>query len=40
MITVGVDLATEPAKTAMAVLRWSDAGAAVQSLLLDVDDAA
>lgn len=40
MITVGVDLATEPAKTAMAVLRWSVTGAAVQSLVLDVDDAA
>ena len=33
-------MATEPAKTAMAVLRWSVAGAAVQSLVLDVDDAA
>jgi predicted nuclease with RNAse H fold len=40
VITVGVDLATEPAKTAMAVLRWSVTGAAVQSLVLDVDDAA
>ena len=40
MITVGVDLATEPAKTAIAVLRWSATGAAVQSLVLDVDDAA
>jgi predicted nuclease with RNAse H fold len=40
VITVGVDLATEPAKTAMAVLRWSATGAAVQSLVLDVDDAA
>jgi hypothetical protein len=33
-------LATEPAKTAMAVLRWSVTGAAVQSLVLEVDDAA
>jgi predicted nuclease with RNAse H fold len=40
VITVGVDLATEPAKTAMAVLRWSATGAALQSLVLDVDDAA
>jgi hypothetical protein len=37
---VGVDLATEPAKTAMAVLRWPVTGAAVQSLVLNVDDAA
>ena len=33
-------MATEPAKTAVAVLRWSVTGAAVQSLVLDVDDAA
>jgi hypothetical protein len=40
MITVGIDLATEPANTAMAVLRWSAGGAAAHSLALNVDDSA
>lgn len=34
MITVGVDLAAEPAKTAVAVLSWDSAGAAVTDLIL------
>lgn len=34
MITVGVDLAAEPAKTAVAVLSWGSAGAVVTDLIL------
>ena len=39
MITAGVDLATEPANTALATIRWTSGGASVLSLSLGVDDA-
>lgn len=39
MITAGVDLATEPAKTAMATIEWTAGTAVVSSLLLSADDA-
>ena len=39
MITAGVDLATEPARTALATVRWSSGRASVLSLSLGVDDA-
>lgn len=38
MITVGVDLAAEPAKTALAILRWEDGGASVEALRVGVTD--
>src|SRR3954466_4235878 len=38
-MTVGVDLATEPAKTAMASLEWHRRSATVSQLLLGVTDA-
>jgi predicted nuclease with RNAse H fold len=38
VITVGVDLATEPANTAMAVLHWSSGGAVVHVLGLGIQD--
>lgn len=38
MLTAGVDLATEPERTALAVLEWTTSGASVRSLMLDVDD--
>lgn len=40
MITTGVDLATEPAKTGMATIRWDADGALLTSLRLGVDDGA
>lgn len=40
MLTVGVDFATEPEKTAMATVEWSGGRAVVQSLTLAVEDAA
>jgi len=39
MITAGVDLSTEPARTALATVRWSSGRASVLSLSLGVDDA-
>ncbi len=39
MITAGVDLATEPASTALATVQWTPAGASVLTLSLGVDDA-
>lgn len=39
MITAGVDLATEPRGTALAVIDWSPRGATLLSLDLGVDDA-
>ncbi|CAN5885531.1 DUF429 domain-containing protein [soil metagenome] len=39
MITAGVDLATEPVATALAVIEWSTHGATLVSLDLGVDDA-
>lgn len=39
MITVGVDLAAEPKKTAVAVVEWSDGRAVVQHVALDQTDA-
>ena len=39
MITAGVDLAAEPARTALATVRWSSGRASVLSLSLGVDDA-
>ena len=39
MLTVGVDLAAEPAKTAVAWIDWSAEGASVRRLTLDADDA-
>lgn len=38
VITAGVDLATEPAKTATATITWTAEGAVVSSLLLGADD--
>jgi predicted nuclease with RNAse H fold len=38
VITIGVDLATEPANTAMAVLHWSSRGAVVHVLGLGIHD--
>lgn len=38
MITTGVDLATEPAKTGMATIQWDADGALLTSLRLGVDD--
>lgn len=38
MITVGVDLATEPATTALATINWSGGAAVVKSLRLGVND--
>lgn len=38
MITVGVDLAAEPAGTALATIEWTVASAIVRSLARDVDD--
>lgn len=38
MITTGVDLATEPAKTGMATIRWHADGALLTGLRLGVDD--
>lgn len=38
MITAGVDLATEPAKTATATITWTAGRAVVSSLLLGADD--
>lgn len=40
MRTVGVDLAAEPTKTAVAVIEWSARGAAVVTLVVGADDAA
>jgi hypothetical protein len=37
---VGVDLAAEPARTAVAVLSWEDGKAVVEQLRLDADDEA
>lgn len=37
--TLGIDLAAEPAGTALAVLRWDAGGARVESLDVGVDDA-
>ena len=37
--TVGVDLAAEPAKTALAVVRWEAGGATVEALSVHVTDA-
>lgn len=39
MLTVGVDLAAEPAKTAVAWIDWSPEGASVRRLTLGADDA-
>lgn len=39
MITVGVDLAAEPKKTAVAVVEWQGTSAALRHLRLGVDDA-
>jgi predicted nuclease with RNAse H fold len=38
MITIGVDLAAEPDHTALARLKWSDRGARITSLRVNVDD--
>ncbi len=38
MITAGVDLATEPASTALATIQWTSTGASVLSVSLGVDD--
>ncbi len=38
VITAGVDLATEPERTALAVLEWTGSGATLTSLSLGVDD--
>lgn len=38
VLTAGVDLATEPGRTAMAALRWEAEGAFLESLDLGVDD--
>lgn len=38
MRTVGVDLAAEPAKTAVAVVVWNDAGAVVESVVVGATD--
>ena len=40
MLTAGIDLSTEPAKTALAVIEWSATGAALTSLALRNSDAA
>ncbi|MET9019990.1 DUF429 domain-containing protein [Actinopolymorpha sp. NPDC004070] len=39
MLTVGVDLAAEPAKTAVAWIDWSPEGASVRRLVVGADDA-
>ena len=39
MLTCGIDLAAEPKKTAVAMLRWHEAGATVESVRLGADDA-
>jgi len=39
VITAGVDLATEPAKTATATITWTAGAAIVSSLILGADDA-
>jgi predicted nuclease with RNAse H fold len=38
MLTVGVDLAADPAGTAVAVVRWSEAGARVEDVILPAGD--
>ncbi|QHC59593.1 DUF429 domain-containing protein [Rathayibacter sp. VKM Ac-2760] len=38
MLTIGVDLAAEPAKTALAALEWTGGGAVVRSLVLGASD--
>jgi predicted nuclease with RNAse H fold len=38
VITGGIDLATEPAKTALATLSWQPGGASVTAVILGVDD--
>ena len=38
MLTVGVDLAAEPANTAVTRIRWTDSSAAVQAVGVGVDD--
>lgn len=38
VITVGVDLAADPARTGLAVLHWTASGAQVRSAALGVDD--
>ncbi len=40
MRVVGVDLATEPARTAVAVLGWDDGKAVVEDLRIGADDEA
>lgn len=39
MITVGVDLAAEPKGTAVAIVKWTSAGAVVRELVVGADDA-
>ena len=39
MLTVGVDLAAEPANTAVTRIRWTESSAEVQAVGVDVDDA-
>jgi hypothetical protein len=38
VLTAGVDLATEPERTALAVPEWTTSGASVRWLMLNVDD--
>lgn len=38
MLTVGVDLAAEPANTAVARIGWAEAGAEIQALTVGADD--
>jgi hypothetical protein len=38
VLTVGVDLAAEPANTAVARIRWTDSSAEVQAVAVGVDD--
>lgn len=38
MLTIGVDLAAEPARTALAAVEWHDGGARVRSLALGASD--
>src|SRR5579859_2199314 len=38
MITVGVDLAAEPARTALALIEWNDVKAVITSLVRGADD--
>ncbi len=38
MITIGIDLASQPKKTAACVLKWNTSDATVERLALDIND--